>query len=64
MIFSRARWSTSNSIGVDSRRATVPLSYRRPSAVGKELGTIVVDVVNTRTDRLVWRGWAQDPIDV
>jgi hypothetical protein len=28
-----------------------------------EAGTIVVDVVDTRTNRVVWRGWAQDSLD-
>jgi hypothetical protein len=28
-----------------------------------EQGTIVLDVVNTQTNRVVWRGWAQDSID-
>lgn len=28
-----------------------------------EAGTLVLDVVDTRTNRLVWRGWAQTPFD-
>ena len=28
-----------------------------------EAGTIVLDLVDARTDRLVWRGWARDSID-
>ena len=28
-----------------------------------EQGTIVLDVVDTHTNRVVWRGWAQDNID-
>jgi hypothetical protein len=28
-----------------------------------EAGTIVLDVVDTRTNRVVWRGWAQDSLD-
>ena len=27
-----------------------------------EEGTLIVDVMNGRTDRLVWRGWAQDTV--
>ena len=28
-----------------------------------EAGTLIVDVVDARTNRLIWRGWAQDSID-
>jgi hypothetical protein len=28
-----------------------------------EAGTIVLDIVDTRTNRLIWRGWAQDSIE-
>lgn len=28
-----------------------------------EAGTIVVDVVDARTNRVIWRGWAQDSLD-
>jgi hypothetical protein len=28
-----------------------------------EAGTVVVDIVDARTNRLVWRGWAQDAIE-
>jgi len=28
-----------------------------------EQGTIVLDVVDTHTNRVIWRGWAQDNID-
>jgi hypothetical protein len=34
---------------------------RRPSAY--EAGTLVLDFVDTRTNRLVWRGWAEDTVD-
>ncbi len=27
-----------------------------------EAGTIVVDIVDTRTQRVIWRGWAQDAV--
>jgi hypothetical protein len=27
-----------------------------------EEGTLVVDVMDARTNRLVWRGWAQDTV--
>ena len=28
-----------------------------------EAGTLVLDVVDTRTNRVVWRGWAQDSLE-
>jgi len=31
--------------------------------IAYEQGTIVLDVVDTHTNRVVWRGWAQDSID-
>ena len=33
-----------------------------PVIVEYEQGTIVLDVVDTQTNRVVWRGWAQDSI--
>ena len=29
-----------------------------------EAGTLVVDIVDTRTNRVIWRGWAQDSVDL
>lgn len=34
-----------------------------PRVIEYELGSIVIDVVNTRTNKVVWRGWAQGAID-
>lgn len=34
----------------------------QPSVVDYEQGTLVIDVVDTRTNRVVWRGWAQDSV--
>jgi len=28
-----------------------------------EAGTLVVDIVDERTDRLIWRGWAQGSVE-
>ena len=28
-----------------------------------EAGTLVIDVIDTRTNRLIWRGWAQHAVD-
>ena len=36
----------------------------RDSIIAFEAGTIVLDVVDARTNRLVWRGWAQERLDV
>jgi hypothetical protein len=35
----------------------------RPSVTRYEAGTLVVDIVDARTSRLIWRGWAQDSLD-
>ena len=32
------------------------------STVPYEAGTLVIDVVDARTNRLIWRGWAQDAV--
>jgi hypothetical protein len=31
--------------------------------VDYEAGTLVLDVVDARTNRLIWRGWAQDSVE-
>jgi hypothetical protein len=28
-----------------------------------EAGTLVLDIIDARTNRLIWRGWAQDSVD-
>lgn len=28
-----------------------------------EAGTLVVDIIDARTNRVIWRGWAQDSVD-
>ncbi len=33
------------------------------AAVEFEAGTLVLDAIDTRTNRLVWRGWAQEALD-
>ena len=32
-------------------------------ALDYEAGTLVLDIVDARTDKLIWRGWAQDSIE-
>lgn len=33
-----------------------------PGIVDYEAGTLVVDILDARTNRLIWRGWAQDSV--
>jgi hypothetical protein len=35
----------------------------RPRITRYEVGTLVVDIVDARTNKLIWRGWAQDSLD-
>jgi hypothetical protein len=35
----------------------------QPPVTVYEAGTLVVDIVDTRTNRVIWRGWAQDSIE-
>ena len=34
-----------------------------PQAINYEQGTLVVDIVDARSNRVVWRGWAQDSVE-
>ena len=34
-----------------------------PGIVDYQQGTLIVDLIDVRTNRLVWRGWAQEGID-
>jgi hypothetical protein len=34
----------------------------QPSVIDYEQGTLVVDVTDVKTNKLVWRGWAQDSV--
>jgi hypothetical protein len=35
----------------------------RPRITRYEAGTLVVDIIDARSHRLIWRGWAQDSLD-
>ena len=35
----------------------------RTWVVDYEAGTLVLDLVDTRTNRVIWRGWAQDSVE-
>jgi hypothetical protein len=48
--------------GVDTRNGYC-YNDCQPNVIDYELGTIVVDVVDARTNKVIWRGWAQDHID-
>jgi hypothetical protein len=34
-----------------------------PRVTEYEAGTLVLDIVDTRTNRVIWRGWAQDSVE-
>jgi uncharacterized protein DUF4136 len=34
-----------------------------PDAIEYEAGTLVLDIVDSRTNRVIWRGWAQDTVE-
>ena len=35
----------------------------RPRVARYEAGTLVVDIIDARTNRLIWRGWARDSVE-
>jgi hypothetical protein len=35
----------------------------QPQVVDYELGTLVIDIVDTKTNKVVWRGWAQEAMN-
>ena len=35
----------------------------RARVIEYEAGTLVLDIVDTRTNRVIWRGWAQDSVE-
>jgi hypothetical protein len=34
-----------------------------PRVIEYEAGTLVLDIVDTRTNKVIWRGWAQDSVE-
>lgn len=51
---------------IDPNRVDRAYGYSAPDrggAIEYEAGTLVLDVVDTRTDRLIWRGWAQNSVE-
>jgi hypothetical protein len=35
----------------------------QPQVVDYELGTLIIDIVDTKTSKVIWRGWAQDTMN-
>jgi len=48
---------------VDSAYGYCSQADCREAVVQYEAGTLVLDIVDAHTNRLVWRGWAQNSID-
>jgi hypothetical protein len=48
---------------VDRERGYCPSGNCSPNVFNYEAGTIVLDMVDGRTNRLVWRGWAQGRLE-
>lgn len=48
--------------GVDTRYGYCYANCE-PQVVDYELGTLVVDIVDARTKKVVWRGWAQEAMN-
>ena len=36
---------------------------RLPQMINYEQGTLVVDIVDARSNKVIWRGWAQDNVE-
>jgi len=53
---------------IDINRADTERGYCyeddcRAGVLDYEAGTIVLDIVDTRTNKVIWRGWAQDSLE-
>ena len=49
-------------VGASDRQYGYSSGELPPAVVEFEQGTLVVDVIDARTNRLIWRGWAQDSV--
>ena len=47
----------------DQQRGYCYESDCKATVLNYEAGTLVLDIVDTRTNRVIWRGWAQDSIE-
>lgn len=45
------------------RNYSCPSGECSPKTVGYEAGTLMIDITDASTNRVVWRGWAQDSFD-
>jgi len=52
-----------NIYGVDREHGYCYDEECRTWVVDYEAGTLVLDLVDTRTNRVIWRGWAQDSVE-
>ena len=48
---------------LDGQRGYCDESGCRAGVSDYERGTLVIDMIDVRTNRLVWRGWAQDSVE-
>jgi hypothetical protein len=48
---------------IDTRRGYCSDENCRVGLTDYEAGTIVLDVVDTRTNKVIWRGWAEDKVE-
>ena len=48
---------------IDQEHGYCPDANCQPTVVEYEEGTLVLDVVDARTNRVIWRGWAQDTVE-
>ena len=63
-----SQWSVTVGLGVNQRVDVYTADYQygycygdcQPQYTDYEQGTLIIDVVDTRTNKVVWRGWAQD----
>jgi hypothetical protein len=55
----------SKTFAVTDNRTGIGSCYRdcEPDAYAYEQGTLVIDVVDARTEALVWRGWSRDNME-
>ena len=49
--------------GVDQRIRLLLRRRLQGRVVDYEAGTLVLDIVDARTNRVIWRGWAQDSVE-
>jgi len=52
-----------NVSGVDKERGYCYTDNCQTEISEYEAGTLVLDIVDARTNRVIWRGWAQDAVD-